>query len=163
MGGISMQSLRAAGMVWSSFSHWRKRNSKEKLYWVEDKKNGLQTQWICKPFCDSDRIQTCNLLIRSQMLYSVELRSRSCFDFVCKGMAFYLNLQILKVFFIIKSLSFSGDSDFILLILAVASMLGYWIKSMLRFTKLLKASPVSIPFCSNAKSISWCTFLLSLP
>ena len=27
-------------------------------------------------FSDSDRIQTCNLLIRSQMLYSVELRSR---------------------------------------------------------------------------------------
>ena len=27
-------------------------------------------------FCDSDRIQTCNLLIRSQMLYSVELQSR---------------------------------------------------------------------------------------
>ena|GEM_PF-3031486 len=26
-------------------------------------------------FSDSDRIQTCNLLIRSQMLYSVELRS----------------------------------------------------------------------------------------
>ena len=26
--------------------------------------------------CDSDRIQTCNLLIRSQMLYSVEPRSR---------------------------------------------------------------------------------------
>ena len=25
---------------------------------------------------DSDRIQTCNLLIRSQMLYSVELRSQ---------------------------------------------------------------------------------------
>ncbi len=25
--------------------------------------------------CDSYRIQTCNLLIRSQMLYSVELRS----------------------------------------------------------------------------------------
>ena len=27
-------------------------------------------------FCDSYRIQTCNLLIRSQMLYSVELRSQ---------------------------------------------------------------------------------------
>ena len=26
---------------------------------------------------DSDRIQTCNLLIRSQMLYSVELRSHT--------------------------------------------------------------------------------------
>ncbi len=28
-------------------------------------------------YCDSDRIQTCNLLIRSQMLYSVKLRSQS--------------------------------------------------------------------------------------
>ena len=28
-------------------------------------------------FCDSDRIQTCNLLIRSQVLYSVKLRSHS--------------------------------------------------------------------------------------
>ena len=27
-------------------------------------------------FCDPYRIQTCNLLIRSQMLYSVELRGR---------------------------------------------------------------------------------------
>ncbi len=26
--------------------------------------------------CDSDRTQTCNLLIRSQMLYSIKLRSR---------------------------------------------------------------------------------------
>ena len=26
-------------------------------------------------FCGLDRIQTCNLLIRSQMLYSVELRN----------------------------------------------------------------------------------------
>ena len=32
-------------------------------------------QWNAD-FGDSDRIQTCNLLIRSQMLYSVELRSR---------------------------------------------------------------------------------------
>ena len=32
------------------------------------------------PSCDSNRIQTCNLLIRSQMLYSVELRSHF---FVC--------------------------------------------------------------------------------
>ena len=27
-------------------------------------------------FCDSGRAQTCNLLIRSQMLYSIELRSQ---------------------------------------------------------------------------------------
>ena len=31
---------------------------------------------LCDPlFSDSDRIQTCNRLIRSQVLYSVELRS----------------------------------------------------------------------------------------
>ena len=35
-------------------------------------------------FSDSDRIQTCNLLIRSQMLYSVELRSQSPFVCDCK-------------------------------------------------------------------------------
>ena len=34
------------------------------------------TDWSSSIFSDSDRIQTCNLLIRSQMLYSVELRSR---------------------------------------------------------------------------------------
>ena len=28
-------------------------------------------------FCDRDRIQTCNRLIRSQLLYSVELRGQS--------------------------------------------------------------------------------------
>ena len=32
------------------------------------------------PLCDSARIQTWNRLIRSQVLYSVELRSR-CFSF----------------------------------------------------------------------------------
>ena len=31
---------------------------------------------------DSYRIQTCNLLIRSQMLYSVELRSHHCANFM---------------------------------------------------------------------------------
>ena len=36
----------------------------------------------CFPFCDPDRIQTCNLLIRSQMLYSVELRDRFVVLFV---------------------------------------------------------------------------------
>ena len=30
----------------------------------------------CRGFCDRDRIQTCNQLIRSQLLYSVELRDR---------------------------------------------------------------------------------------
>ena len=33
-----------------------------------------------KKFCDSRGIQTHNLLIRSQMLYSVELRNPFCFS-----------------------------------------------------------------------------------
>ena len=39
----------------------------------ENKKTSFQKK---RCLCDSDRIQTCNLLIRSQMLYSVELRSQ---------------------------------------------------------------------------------------
>ena len=33
----------------------------------------------CRGFRDRDRIQTCNQLIRSQLLYSVELRGLVCF------------------------------------------------------------------------------------
>ena len=42
---------------------------------------------------DSDRIQTCNLLIRSQMLYSVELRSHPPWFCDCKGSVFFSFLQ----------------------------------------------------------------------
>ena len=51
--------------------------------------------------CDSYRIQTCNLLIRSQMLYSVELRSRAglCLICECKVTTFFSILQIFcKIF-----------------------------------------------------------------
>ena len=41
----------------------------------ENKKKGIRIDSL--DFCDSYRIQTCNLLIRSQMLYSVELRSQT--------------------------------------------------------------------------------------
>ena len=40
-------------------------------------KKQAETRVDFRLFCDSYRIQTCNLLIRSQMLYSVELRSLS--------------------------------------------------------------------------------------
>ena len=36
-------------------------------------KNPLQNAFV-EALCDRDRIQTCNRLIRSQLLYSVELR-----------------------------------------------------------------------------------------
>ena len=44
---------------------------------------GIRKRSLCRrvtAFGDSHRIQTCNLLIRSQMLYSVELANR-CFAF----------------------------------------------------------------------------------
>ena len=47
---------------------------------------------------DPDRIQTCNLLIRSQMLYSVELRSLYVHPLrgvcECKGTFYFLFYQI---------------------------------------------------------------------
>ena len=45
----------------------------------ENKKKGIRIDSL--DFCDSYRIQTCNLLIRSQMLYSVELRSHAFLRF----------------------------------------------------------------------------------
>ena len=55
--------------------------------------------------CDLDRIQTCNLLIRSQMLYSVELRDRF---FVCVAKVrhfFYLTKNFAD--FLMKIFNFS--------------------------------------------------------
>ena len=50
-------------------------------------------------FCDSYRIQTCNLLIRSQMLYSVELRSPALSQLRLQSYNFLVNLpKVLKDF-----------------------------------------------------------------
>ena len=49
---------------------------------------------------DSNRIQTYNLLIRSQMLYSVELWSRCFSQLRCKGIAFFDTAKCSKLFFI---------------------------------------------------------------
>ena len=42
-----------------------------------------------QPLGDRDRIQTCNRLIRSQLLYSVELRGLIFFLNGCKGMGYF--------------------------------------------------------------------------
>ncbi len=52
--------------------------------------------------CDSGGIQTHNLLIRSQMLYSVELRSHFL-NCVCKGIYFFDKMQIYLFIFSIES------------------------------------------------------------
>ena len=54
------------------------------------------------PLCDSGGIQTHNLLIRSQMLYSVELRNRRLAlisEMRCKGTHFLRNHQNFSLFF----------------------------------------------------------------
>ena len=51
-------------------------------------------------FCDSYRIQTCNLLIRSQMLYSVELMSHCRFGFATAKLGlFFLTAKLFCLFF----------------------------------------------------------------
>ncbi len=49
----------------------------EFLYVYRNKKATRKFLAAIFTFCDSEGIQTHNLLIRSQMLYSVELRSHS--------------------------------------------------------------------------------------
>ena len=52
---------------------WRMKGDEVRRIEGENKKHLLKRK---DAHCDSDRIQTCNLLIRSQMLYSIELRSQ---------------------------------------------------------------------------------------
>ena len=55
--------------------------------------------------CDSYRIQTCNLLIRSQMLYSVELRSR----FATAKLQIIFQIQTFSLIFLKKILIMMAD------------------------------------------------------
>ena len=50
-------------------------------------------------FCDTVGIQTLNLLIRSQMLYSVELRCRIFCNCECKGSVLFYSRQGFALFF----------------------------------------------------------------
>ena len=54
--------------------------------------------------CDSYRIQTCNLLIRSQMLYSVELRSHALVALRLQRYNLFLDCTIFFVNFFAKNL-----------------------------------------------------------
>ena len=47
------------------------------MYRPGENKKGLNSMKPLPALCDRDRIQTYNLLIRSQMLYSIELRSQN--------------------------------------------------------------------------------------
>ena len=93
------------------FTHWFKQIPDFAVKTTENKmrKNRLQVASGCKqqrekhlpfPPCDTDRTQTCNLLIRSQMLYSVELRNQS--------FAFISELRVQRYGEYLKPPNFSG-------------------------------------------------------
>ena len=69
---------------------------------------GMQTKKGCSFLLgtaflrDSDRIQTCNLLIRSQMLYSVELRSPALVALRLQRYNLFLDCTIFFVNFFAK-------------------------------------------------------------
>ena len=63
-------------------------------------------------FSDSCRIQTCNLLIRSQMLYSVELRSHPLFQvflYLKSGAKIHTFSECTKFFFYLFTKSDISD------------------------------------------------------
>ena len=74
-------------------------HSPQFVYMVENKK--AQPLMVALT-CDSCRIQTCNLLIRSQMLYSVELRSHPFCFCECKITTIICNHQIFLQLFFLK-------------------------------------------------------------
>ena len=74
--------------------------------WVEGRKKKTRLGRRVFFVCDSCRIQTCNLLIRSQMLYSVELRSHLCvsgclsLESGCKDTTFFISGKFFFDFFL---------------------------------------------------------------
>ena len=70
MYSIDIQINRLCCEILKSFTYVLPKNNKKRC-------NLFSYTVYANRFCDSDRIQTCNLLIRSQVLYSVKLRSHS--------------------------------------------------------------------------------------
>lgn len=80
------------------------------IYGISDrtKEGYIKTKNFYKPIvkvpCDRDRIQTCNRLIRSQLLYSVELRGHVFFLNGCKDTGFLEKYKFFVAFFQDESL-----------------------------------------------------------
>ena len=61
-------------------------------------------------FCDSAEIQTRNLLIRSQMLYSVKLRNHHCFPKSGAKILHFSNNTYSAPLFLVKYAIFVGNT-----------------------------------------------------
>ena len=66
---------------------------------VDDNKRDKKRAVRIPPLCDTVGIQTLNLLIRSQMLYSVELRCHIFCNCECKGSVLFYSRQGFALFF----------------------------------------------------------------
>ena len=66
------------------------------VYILNTKKNCQDKIKAAIDKCDPDRIRTCDLLIRSQLLYPAELRDQS-------GRKCKINMRILQLFFLFLS------------------------------------------------------------
>ena len=95
---------RALWFLWSGFRFWI-QIKKSSQYWDD--------------FCDPDRIQTCNLLIRSQMLYSVEPRDH------------FLNAMQRYAYFLIQQNFFGFFYQIVLILLNIAFIMQKrWFKTI---------------------------------
>ena len=95
---------RALWFLWSGFRFWI-QIKKSSQYWDD--------------FCDPDRIQTCNLLIRSQMLYSVEPRDH------------FLNAMQRYAYFLIQQNFFGFFYQIVLILLNIVFIMQKrWFKTI---------------------------------
>ena len=68
------------------------------------KKTKILYKYLVEDLCDRDRIQTCNRLIRSQLLYSVELRDH-CFVLTGAKIRTFPELASIRRLFFVENYS----------------------------------------------------------
>ena len=69
------------------------------------KKTKILYKYLVEDLCDRDRIQTCNRLIRSQLLYSVELRGHYFVIASAKVALSFIFASLFGIFFLTNQAS----------------------------------------------------------
>ncbi len=91
MYSIDIQVNRLYCEILKSFTYVLPKNNKKRC-------NLFSYTVYANRFCDTDRIQTCDLLIRSQMLYSAKLRCRPFCECKYKLKNLYRQIKIAEIF-----------------------------------------------------------------
>src|SRR5574344_1261936 len=90
-----LKSVLICDNLWTKKTLW----TKEKVICGQIRYKKAGNEITSFSLCDSGGIQTHNLLIRSQMLYSVELRSQSVSDLRLQRYAVFFTCATIKRFF----------------------------------------------------------------